>query len=174
MSMGQAIAITALLVGIWIAGAAGQAQERSAPVNWAENLPPGPGKELTAKHCGNCHVLERTVRVRLSRDKWEATVFDMMGRGAPIFLDEGQQIIDYLAAALGPTAPPLTDVNQASKDDLIKLPGITPELADRLLAARKTTGPLATRDQAREVMGLDEKTFESIRYYLYASPPAPR
>lgn len=173
MSMKQAIATAAVLLGICIAGAAGQAQERSASVNWADNLPPGPGKELTVKTCGNCHALERTARVRLSPDKWEATVFDMMGRGAPIFLDEGQQIIKYLAGALGPTAPPLTDVNQASKDDLIKLPGITPELADKLLAARKTT-PLTTRDQAREVLGLDEKTFEAVRYYLYVTPPAPR
>ena len=173
MSMRQAIAITALLAGIGIAGAAGQAQERSAEVNWAENLPPGAGKELTVKNCGACHALERTARVRLSPDKWEATVFDMMGRGAPIFLDEGQLIIKYLAGVFGPTAPPLTDINQASKEDLIKLPGITSAHADKLLAARKTT-PLATRDQAREVLGLDEKTFESIRYYLYATPPTPR
>lgn len=173
MYIKQAIATTAVLLGIGIAGAAGQAQERSAEVNWAENLPPGAGKELTVKNCGSCHALERTARVRLSPDKWESTVFDMMGRGAPIFLDEGQLIIKYLAGAFGPTAPPLTDVNQASKEDLIKLPGITPAHADKLLAARKTT-PLATRDQAREVLGLDEKAFESIRYFLYVTPPAPR
>jgi hypothetical protein len=156
-----------LIAATWAAVAAGQ-DRRGARDNWADNLPPGPGKELTAERCGNCHTLERTARLRQPRDKWEATVYDMIGRGAPIFLDEAKDIIAYAGEALGPTAPPLTDVNQASKDDLMKLPGITAELAERLLAAR-SKGPLTSRDQVREVLGLDEKPFEAIRYYLFTA-----
>ncbi len=139
--------------------------------NWADNLPPGQGKELAAERCSTCHSLERTVQLRQPGDKWEATVYDMVGRGAPIFLDEAKEIIIYFSDVFGTNAPPFIDVNRASRDELVKVPGITSELADRLLAYRKANGPLASRDQVREILGLDEKAFENIRYYLRAVPP---
>jgi DNA uptake protein ComE-like DNA-binding protein len=49
---------------------------------------------------------------------------------------------------------------------LIKVPGITTDLADRLLAYRKANRHLASRDQLRGILGLEEKAFENIRYYL--------
>jgi len=140
--------------------------------NWADNLPPGDGKVLTTERCGSCHSLERTVQLRKPKSGWEDIVFDMVGRGAPIFVDEANQIIEYLTAVLGPDAPPFIDVNRASKDDMVKVPGLTAELADKLLAYRQGRGPLTSRDQIREVIGLDEKAYEKIRYYLAAGPPA--
>jgi hypothetical protein len=144
--------------------------QRQAGENWGDNLPPGEGKTLTIERCGNCHSLERTVQLRKPKNGWEDIVFDMVGRGAPIFVDEANQIIAYLTSVLGPDAPPFIDVNRAAKDDMVKVPGITPELADKLLAYRQSRGAL-TRDQIREVLGLDEKTYEKIRYYLAAGPP---
>ena len=166
-----AIAAAGLLVAASAAAAAGQ-ERPAARDGWAEYLPPGPGKEMTAKACGNCHGLERIVKLRLTPEKWDSTVIDMVGRGAPLFIDEANEVIAYLGKALGPTAPPLVDVNQASKDDLAKVPGMTPEHADKLLAARKTA-PL-TRDQLRDVLGMDEKAFEGVRYYLFIAPAAAR
>jgi DNA uptake protein ComE-like DNA-binding protein len=97
----------------------------------------------------------------------------MVGRGAPIFVDEANQIVEYLTKVLGPDAPPFIDVNRASKDDMVKVPGLTAELADKLLAYRQSRGPLASRDQIREVLGMDDKAFEKIRYYVAAgSPPS--
>ena len=96
----------------------------------------------------------------------------MVGRGAPIFLDEAMDIITYFSDVFGPDAPPFIDVNRASRDELVKVPGITTELADRLLAYRQANGPLASPGQIREVLGLDEKGFEKIRYYLGASAPS--
>jgi hypothetical protein len=145
--------------------------QRQGGDNWADNLPPGEGKMLTIERCGSCHSLERTVQLRKPKNGWEDIVFDMVGRGAPIFVDEANQIIAYLTAVLGPDAPPFIDVNRASKDDMLKIPGITAELADKLLAYRQSRGALTSRDQIREVLGLDEKTYEKIRYYLAAGPP---
>jgi hypothetical protein len=138
--------------------------------DWANNLPPGNGKDLTAERCSSCHSLERTVQLRKAKKEWEDIVFDMIGRGAPIFVEEANQIIDYLTAVLGPGAPPFVDVNRASKDDMVKIPGLTAGLADKLVAYRQSTGPIASRDQIREVLGLDEKAYEKIRYYLAAGP----
>lgn len=166
------IAAWGLVVWAWVALAADQdrrgGQDRDI---WVDNLPPGQGKELAAQHCSNCHTLERTVQLRQSRDGWEATVYDMVGRGTPIFLDEAKEIITYFRDVFGPGAPPFIDVNRASRDEWIKVPGITPELADRLLAYRKANGPLASRDQIRGILGLEERAFENIRYYLHVVPP---
>lgn len=167
------VAAGALVVWAWVALAAGQDRgANQARDMWVDNLPPGQGKELAARHCSSCHTLERTVQIRKAGDGWEAIVYDMVGRGAPIFLDEAKEIGAYFSQVFGPGAPPFIDVNQASKDEWVKVPGITAELADRLLAYRKANGPLASRDQIREILGLEAKAFENIRYYLHAAPPA--
>lgn len=166
------IATCGLVVWAWVALAAGQdrrgGQDRDV---WADNLPPGQGKELAAQRCSNCHTLERTVQLRKAQDGWEAIVYDMIGRGAPIFLDEAKEIIIYFSDVFGPDSPPYIDVNRASKDELVKVPGITTELSDRLIAYRNANGPLASRDQIREILGLEEKAFENVRYYLHAASP---
>jgi len=167
------VAAGAWIVSAWVALVAGQgrgsAQERDG---WADNLPPGQGQELALEQCSSCHTLEPVVQLRQSPDEWEGTVYDMIGRGAPIFLDEAKEIITYFSEVFGPDSPPFTDVNRASRDELVKVPGITADLADQWLAYRSANGPLTSRDELREIWGLEEKVFESFRYYLYAAPPA--
>lgn len=137
------IAMGGLVLWAGVALAAGQDRRGSQDRDiWADNLPPGQGKELAAQSCSNCHTLERTVQLRKSRDGWEATVYDMIGRGAPIFLDEAKEMITYFSNVFGPDAPPILDVNRASKDDLLKVRGMTAELADRLLGYRERQRPV--------------------------------
>ena len=160
---------------VWTSGVLSAGQGRGGgqgPDPWADNLPPGQGKELVVEQCGNCHTLEPTVQLRQSLEGWEGTVYDMIGRGAPIFLDEAKEMIAYFSDVFGPDSPPFIDVNRASKDELVKVPGITAELADQWLAHREANGPLASRDQLREILGLEQEAFESVRYYLHAAPPA--
>ena len=167
------IAACGLIVCSWVAFAAGQDRRREqVRDNWADNLPPGQGKVLAAQRCSTCHTLERTVQLRKPRNGWEDVVYDMVGRGAPIFMDEAMEMITYFSDVFGPNAPPFVDLNKASKEELSKIPGITSELADRFLAYRQAKGPLTSRDQIREILGLDEKDFERIRYYLGASAAA--
>jgi hypothetical protein len=155
---------------IWTpAGAASQQRQDRARDDFSDYLPPGAAKELVAKQCGSCHDLGGTIRLRKSRQDWEAIVSDMVGRGAPLMIDEVDPIVAYLTQVFGPASPPLVDVNAAGKDDLMKLPGVAAAAADRLIAHRTSNGALQSRDQAQSVLGLDAAAFEKIKWYLRAA-----
>lgn len=69
-----------------------------------------------------------------------------------------------------PDAPPLApasmDVDRASVVELIRLPGIGPSLAARIVAERAANGPFGSPDGLRRVRGIGPKTLEKIRPYL--------
>ena len=154
------------------AGAAQQTAGRQKAVeNWAPYLPPGGGHALVLSRCTGCHELRGTLQLRKSAPAWEAIVLDMGARGAPISIEEIDPLVKYLSAAFGPNAPPFTDANVATRDELAKLPGVTPAAADRLIAARGR-GPLTSHEEVRTALALDTQSFEKIRYYLYVKPSA--
>jgi hypothetical protein len=155
-----------LVVGVLGASLALAQQPQPRRQDMAEYLPPGAGKALVAKQCSACHDLQGTIQLRKSREAWEAIVLDMVARGAPLMLEEVDPLIAYLAEVFGPKAPPLLDVNAAGKDDLLRLAGVTPEAADRLIAHRAAKGPFLSRDEVRSALGLDAGTFDKIKYYL--------
>jgi competence ComEA-like helix-hairpin-helix protein len=59
-------------------------------------------------------------------------------------------------------------VNQAKTEDLDRLPGIGPGLAQRIVAYREQQGPFPDLESLKEVKGIKEKTLEKIRPYLTA------
>lgn len=61
------------------------------------------------------------------------------------------------------------DVNQASLEDLVTLPGVTPELAERLIAAR----PFQTPEDLRRVKGMNTRLVKRLKPYLAFPEPAP-
>lgn len=134
----------------------------------SEFLPPGSGKELVARECTACHDLEGVIRLRETKQGWEAVVLDMVARGAPLMIEDADAITGYLSTVFGPKAPPFVDVNSATRDELLKLPGVTPEMADRLLAHRKSKGPIASRDELRTLLGIDAAEFEKLKYFVRA------
>ncbi|MPY90914.1 MAG: hypothetical protein GEU99_23740 [Luteitalea sp.] len=135
-------------------------------------LPPGDGKALVTQQCTSCHDLQGVVRLRAVAAEWETLVLDMGARGAPIMLDDVDPLVKYLSTAFGPNAPPFTDANAATNADLTRLPGVTPQAAGRLIAAR-SAGPLTSVEQVRTALGLDASAFEKIKYYLYVKPVEP-
>jgi hypothetical protein len=161
--------IIAALVAAWSVAAAAQGQ-RPPREDFTEYLPPGEGKALVVAQCSSCHELKGTVQLRRSKQEWEAVVLDMAARGAPLTVEEADAIIGYLGTVFDTSAPPLIDVNAATKADLVKLPGLTPALADRLIAHRTAKGPLASRDAVRVVLGLDEPSFARMKWYLKVAP----
>ena len=58
--------------------------------------------------------------------------------------------------------------NQATAEDLDRLPGIGPGLAQRIVAYREEHGPFPDLESLKEVKGIKEKTLEKIRPYLTA------
>src|SRR5207247_11217914 len=95
-----------------------------------------------------------------------------VGAGETIFLAATTDLTAYFSDVFGPNAPPVGDVNRASRHELVKLPRITSQLADKLIAYRQAKGPLASRDKIRDVLGFDEQAFEKLRYYVGAAAPA--
>ncbi|MCX6095465.1 MAG: helix-hairpin-helix domain-containing protein [Candidatus Bipolaricaulota bacterium] len=55
------------------------------------------------------------------------------------------------------------DLNQATVDRLVLLPGIGPVLAARIVAWRESHGPFAKVEDLKQVNGIGEKTLETLR-----------
>ena len=64
-----------------------------------------------------------------------------------------------------PPAEPV-DINRASEPELVRLPGVSPALAARIVAAR----PFADVDDLRRVRGLRRGLFERLRPLVAALP----
>jgi competence protein ComEA len=58
------------------------------------------------------------------------------------------------------------DLNQASKTDLLQLPGVGESLADAILATRDRLGGFNSLDDLRQVKGIGPARFETLRPYL--------
>lgn len=63
------------------------------------------GNAMLAEHCTKCHNLDEVVRLRQTREQWEDTVYSMVARGAPIYLNEADQLVDYLSRTFSPDTP---------------------------------------------------------------------
>lgn len=72
----------------------------------------------------------------------------------------------------GPKSTPAepVDLNQATADELTRLPGIGPVLAARIVAARETSGPFASVDDLRRVGGVGAAKLERVRPLVTVSP----
>ncbi len=75
--------------------------------------------------------------------------------------------------ATGPAAADKTrpvDLNHASVDELMTLPGIGPVLAARIVAEREGAGPFASVDDIRRVPGVGPRKLERLRATATVSP----
>jgi quinoprotein glucose dehydrogenase len=65
-------------------------------------LPAGAGRELVQQTCTQCHGLATFTGLRQSEAAWNATVSDMVGRGAALNSSQVQAVVKYLAEHYGP------------------------------------------------------------------------
>ena len=61
------------------------------------------------------------------------------------------------------------DLNTATAEQLISLPGIGEEIAGRILAYRDEVGAFVSVDELLNVKGIGEKKLADIRPYLYVN-----
>ncbi|MGC9358138.1 MAG: hypothetical protein ACP5GX_09730 [Anaerolineae bacterium] len=60
------------------------------------------GEVLLEERCTECHALDRVTQVEQTRAEWQATVEDMIARGATLNDEEKGVLVDYLAENYGP------------------------------------------------------------------------
>lgn len=60
----------------------------------------------------------------------------------------------------------LLDLNTATEEQLMTLPGIGPVLAQRIVVFREANGPFISVEQLTDVEGVGEKKLDAIREYL--------
>ena len=69
------------------------------------------------------------------------------------------------------TARKVVNVNQASTDELARLPRVGPSLAGKIVAHREKNGPFKRTEDLMEVSGIGEKMFTSLKPYVSVSGP---
>ena len=57
----------------------------------------------------------------------------------------------------------LTNINLATKIELLSLPGIGESYAERIIAYRETNGPFATIEDIKKVKGIGEAKFAELK-----------
>ncbi len=68
-------------------------------------------------------------------------------------------------------APGSIDINSATKEELILLPGIGEAFAERIIMFRDDHGPFATVEGLRAVRGIGPATIAKIRPFITAGTP---
>jgi competence protein ComEA len=66
----------------------------------------------------------------------------------------------------------LLDLNRATEKDLDTLPGIGPQLAERIMEYRRSVGTFHSLEELRAVKGIGKKKFERIRSLVTVTPGA--
>lgn len=58
------------------------------------------------------------------------------------------------------------NINKASAEELMRLSGVGPVLAHRIIEYRLQNGPFKERDEIKKVPGIGPKKFEAIKDYI--------
>ncbi len=147
------------------------------PAHAQVSLPDGAGKEQMIKVCGLCHEPQRAASIRLTREGWEATIGDMIARGARGTDEDFAAILDYLSTHfLGEAARPL-NVNTAAAIDLESVLLLLRKEAAALIAYREKNGLFKSVEDLKKVPGIDVKKIEAQKDRLYFGgvlPSAPK
>src|SRR5215813_11063658 len=73
-------------------------------------------------------------------------------------------------ALLAHAAVAAVNLNTATKDELIALPGIGPAKAQAILDYRKANGPFKSVEELKDVKGIGAKRFEKLKGDLSVAP----
>jgi competence protein ComEA len=72
----------------------------------------------------------------------------------------------HAAPAAAAQGGAIVDLNAASEQDLVAIPGIGEAMAKRIVEFRKENGPFRQVDDLLKVKGIGEKSLEKLRPYV--------
>jgi competence protein ComEA len=125
----------------------------------ASLLPEGPGKEVVAKVCTECHSVDRMRSLRIGKDDWWEKVADMVDRGAKATDPEVEAVVEYMSRNFGPDAK--VWVNTAPMVELKAVLGFSVAEGNAVVAYRQSNGKFAEWRDLAKVPGLDAKKVEA-------------
>jgi competence protein ComEA len=62
------------------------------------------------------------------------------------------------------------DINKASLEDLVLVPGIGEKTATQIIALRESKGSLRSLEELQEITGIKDKKFDKLKKYFFALP----
>lgn len=135
-----------------------------APAAWAQDFPPGEGRDTLKKVCTQCHDIDSIPRLRYSRSDWANLVFSMKDMGADATGAEMDQIIDYLTKNFGKgDEVKKTNVNSASAKEIEEALGFTTKESEAIVLYRMKNGNYKDLDTIKKVDGVDASKVESAK-----------
>jgi competence protein ComEA len=81
----------------------GQAGPSSGQTDEHPKLPPGEGRDVMIRVCGQCHSPDSAADQDLDAKGWKGLVDDMAAKGADATDEQLQQIVAYLSKAFPPS-----------------------------------------------------------------------
>ena len=147
------------LVLLACAPAAGQKPGQKADQKDVARLPEGPGRDLVARMCMDCHDSGNFRKARLTSEEWSDSVADMVERGAKGTPAELEAVVEYLAKNFGEGAP--VRINTAPFAEIRAVLGFTITEVRALLDYREKNGALKNFDELLKVPGIDQAKAEA-------------
>ena len=144
---------------LWILGAVASLAFAVPADDDVKALPDGPGKEIVAKACIQCHGAASFRKMRLTEDQWWDKVGDMVDRGAKASEKEQADVVAYLAGNFGPDAK--VNVNTAPHSELIVVLGFTAAESQAIVNYRTDYGNFKQWSDLSKVPGVDPKKVEA-------------
>ena len=123
------------------------------------DLPAGPGKELVAKVCIDCHTAATFRKVRFSEDEWVDKVGDMVDRGAKADEKQQAEIVAYLVHNFGKGGK--VNMNTAPDSELMVQLGFSVDESKALVSYRSDHGAFQEWRDVAKVPGVDSRKVEA-------------
>lgn len=104
---------------------------------------------------------------KLGRGVWADTNWEMLPRERELQRDEESELDLATSSPKKAKSPAVLDLNTATSEQLMTLPGVGSVMAGRIIQGR----PYSSLDDLKAVQGIGPRTFESMRKFLKIAKP---
>jgi len=125
-----------------------------------KQLPDGPGKAITVRMCASCHEIKVVTAKRMSRQRWELSVDQMVSRGATGTDEEIEQVVEYLVTNFGLAN---VNVNTADAASFVSKLGLSSEESEAIVRHRQRNGAYRNWQEVAKTRGVDGKKIERAK-----------